>query len=475
MRGMFFGGLASVLVMVLMLLPDVPLVSGDCTQAIAGNYEGVAGSPAHPAVDGRDNYVYAVFTLYNQKYEMYNVAIRYSANGGQSWGPTYWVSESPRNQDFSDIKVVPAPGAGVIHIVWQEKVSDGDGNQYWVVKHRAARPGPIYDPAYYPYYWTSVVQLSNNGYGSDAKYPKVSAGDEDDEGSGDNSWVHVTWQEDVDGTTGGVEWGIKYREGYVTYNVNSNPMISVSWSQIYSLSSDGDGLDAVHPAIASSSEVLGQGGPVQEHWYVVWERSGWIEFVGGMSVPGNPPIMGPVQDIIDTGTASEPDVSASFNEVDVVWQEPEESQNAGEVFMRKSTDYGNTWNPAFRVTPLGYPAIDLSTWGPAIDTDSTRTYIVMVCYTDNTETDNEVYYSVYDHSSQTWVKNEWNPYPPYAEIYYPNAKENYPDVATELQYSGIPGPSGAVCGLVVFENTTATQQQIVYTRYNPTDTSHGYV
>jgi len=116
---------------------------------------------------------------------------------------------------------------------------------------------------------------------------------------------------------------------------------------------------------------------------------------------------------------------------------------------------------------LGYPAIDLSTWGPAIDTDGTRTYIVMVCYTDNTESDNEVYYSVYDHSSQTWVKNEWNP----QELYYPNAKENYPDIATEFQF-GV----NANCGLLVFENVTTSQTQIVFSRYLPNDPYHpGYV
>jgi len=467
MRGMFFGGLASVLVMVLMLLPDVPLVSADCTQVIGNGGEGLMRDPKHPAVDGKDNYVYVVFSMYNWKWEAYNIAIRSSSDGGQSWGPTYWVSEGANEQDFPDVKVVPNEGAGVIHIVWQEKMRDVSGNQYWAVKHRAARPGPVYDPTNYPNYWTGVVQLSNNGYGNDAKYPKVAAGDEDDEESGDNSWVHVAWQEDVDDTVGGVEWGIKYREGYVTYNANSNPMISISWSQIYSLSSDGDGIDAIHPAIASSSEVLEPGGPVQEHWYVVWERSGWIEFVGGMSVPGNAPTMGPVQDIIDTGTASEPDVSASFNEVDVVWQEPEESQNAGEVFMRKSTDYGNTWNPAFRVTPLGYPAIDLSTWGPAIDVDSTRIYIVSVCFTDSSESNNEVYYSVYDRSSNTWLYREFNP----QEINYPGAQQSYPDIAAETLYLLNPPRT---CGHLVFENLTQIRQ-IVYSRYRPGDPYHpGY-
>ncbi len=128
--------------------------------------------------------------------------------------------------------------------------------------------------------------------------------------------------------------------------------------------------------------------------------------------------------------------------------------------MRKSTDYGNTWNPAFRVTPLGYPAIDLSTWGPAIDTEGDRTYIVSVCFTDSSESNNEVYYSVYDRSSNTWLYREFNP----QEIYYPGAQQSYPDIATEILNLLTPP---ITCGHLVFENITTNIQQIVYSRYNP--------
>ncbi|RLF73747.1 MAG: hypothetical protein DRN42_05250 [Thermoplasmata archaeon] len=457
MRGMFFGGLASVLVMVLMLLPDVPLVSAEYAQTLAQNTEGYPVSPQHPAIDARDNYVYTVYEAYNPSTATTNIAIRYSSDHGRSWGPQYWVAESASTQCYPDIKVVPH--SGEIHIVWEEHYTL-NGLPYQAVAYRNHAPGPITNPNSPGSQWGSTIFLRTTN--QQVGLPKLAA-DKVDFGGNSYKWIHVVWEEDVDPTTA-VQIEIKYMES------DDN---GVTWSSTATISSI-DSVNSKHPAIACSYDV----NTYTEYWYAVWQddmpSNSEVCYARGISTPHSEPGWEPYYEqnyqISNAypNSAEEPDIAAYVDTITVVWQQPV-TTTSGEVWYRQCVNnYGTTWGSIAQLTPSGYPRIDLSTSGPAVDADDTKIYVVMIQYDDTSEQSESVYQTIYnyqpDNLDPVLNRHGWHYdcriYPPTNTP--PNAyKKNYPDVAAETSEdssSTVYKNGPYTWGHIVFEQVIGTSE-----------------
>ncbi|MCD6383582.1 MAG: hypothetical protein J7L88_03895 [Thermoplasmata archaeon] len=449
MRGSVLIGLASVLMVALMFLPEVPVASAEYSQSLAQNTEGYPVSPQHPAIDARLNYVYVVYEAYNANTGFTNIAIRYSANHGRTWGPQYWVAEGNSIQRYPDIKVVPH--SGEIHIVWEEQYTL-NGIKCWAIAHRDHAPGPITDPNSPSSLWGSTVFLS-----SSTQYmglPKL-ATDKVVVGDATYKWVHVVWQEDVDSSSG-VQFEINYIESYDN---------GVTWSSIATISTI-DSIDSVHPAIACSHDATTN----VEYWYAVWQEdtpsNSEIYYARGVSTPQSSPGWSPSHEpnyqISNAypNNAQEPDVAAYYSTITVVWQQPI-TATSGEVWYRQCVNnYGTSWGSIAQLTPSGYPRIDLSTWGPAIDADDTKIYVVMIQFDDPSEQTESVYQTIYNYQNQDPVfgNTGW-----YADkvIYQSSYQKNYPDVAAETSedsYSSVCNNRAYTWGHITFEQAIGTSQ-----------------
>jgi len=282
-----------------------------------------------------DDYPFSIPEIYYKR----------STDGGATWSVAKalaWTSgQSVR-------PAIAIDSTDNIHVVWQD---DSSGNSE--IYYKRSKDGGAT--------WSAIQNLSSTLGGS--MCPAVAIG------SGDN--VHIVWQDSTPG-----DWEIHYKrstDGGTTWGGARR----LTWT-------DGESLN---PAIASGDNV-----------HIVWEDEapGNYEIYYKRSTDGGT-TWGEAKRLTWTSAGSFAPATAmgTSGQVHVAWSD--DATGNDEIYYRRSTDGGATWNGARRLTwTTG------GSFAPAIAVDSSGQ--IHIAWHDDTSLGNEIYYKRSADGGAAWSK-----------------------------------------------------------------------
>ena len=266
-----------------------------------------------------------------------------STDGGATWSTARILSWT---SGFSERPAVAVDSADTIHVVWQDSTP---GN--YEIYYKSSTDGGAT--------WSANRRLTWTMGGSMA--PAVAVGPDDG--------IHVVWQ---DSTTG--NWEIHHKgstDGGATWSANRR----LTWT-------DGESLN---PAVDSG-----------ESLHVLWEDElpGNYEIYSKRSTDGGTSWEAAKRLTWTTAGSFGPAVATgSGSQVFAAWSD--DATGNDEIYYRRSTDGGGTWNAASRLTwTTG------GTFVPTIAMDSSDQ--VHISWHDDTAGNNEIYYRMSTDGGTTW-------------------------------------------------------------------------
>jgi hypothetical protein len=336
--------------------PDVRLTNDANTSNIS--YSNVR------CIAANGNILHAVW--FDNRDGNFEIYYKRSSDEGISWGADIRLTNNPAMSQFPSVTVLGL----VVHVVWYD---DRDGNPE--IYYKRSTDGGLN--------WGTDIRLTNNS--SDySQYPSISVS---------GSTVHVVWWDVRDGnneiyykrsTDGGLNWGADIR---LTNNsaMSIYPSISVSglvvhvvwydsrvgsggYAIYYKRSTDGglnwgtdtqlSGIGGVYYPCVSTSGVL-----VHVVWHVVssyYTRTIYYKRStdGGLSWGADTQL--------SNGDAYSmyPCISVSGQFVHVVWQDDRNHHFVPEIYYKRSTNAGLSWDADTRLTDYYdykyYPSITIS-------------------------------------------------------------------------------------------------------------------
>jgi hypothetical protein len=237
-----------------------------------------------------------------------------STDGGATWGGDTRLSNNASASEYPSLAVVGA----ALHLVWVD-TRDGNGEIYY---KRSTDGGAT---------WGADTRLTNNS--SISWYPSVAVA---------GSAVHVAWHDYRDGnyeiyykrsTDGGATWGSDTR-------LSNNA--GISW----------------FPSIAVAGSAI----------HVAWHdnRDGNYEIYHKRSTDGGATWGADTRLTNSAGSSEYPSLAAAGTAVHVVWNDARDGN--GEIYFKRSTDGGATWDSDTRLTNNAstsmYPSVAVA--GPRV-------------------------------------------------------------------------------------------------------------
>ena len=231
-----------------------------------------------------------------------------------------------------------ASSGSVVHAVWFDLRNDGNSEIYY---KRSTDEGES---------WGADTRLT---YQTDmSRFPAIAVS---------GSIVHVIWEDTRDWYTqlyykrsidGGINWGADTRLS----NVNSM-MVEAS------VTTSGSGV------------------------YLVWvdDRNGNYEIYYKCSTDGGENWSADKRLTNDNANSRLPSVTVSGSDVHVVWEDRRDRDGYNEVYYKKSTDGGITWEPDMRLSNNTYI---YGSWNASVSSSGS---LVFVAWMDNRDGDNELY------------------------------------------------------------------------------------
>ncbi|MBE0648637.1 MAG: exo-alpha-sialidase [Bacteroidales bacterium] len=257
-----------------------------------------------------------------------------STDGGTTWDPVTQLTNWP---DAHTIYPSMAVSGSVVHVPWQDNRDGNGGNEIYY--KRSADEGIT---------WGDDVRLSNDPNYSGL--PSVAAAGSD---------VHIVWEDDRDGPNG---------EGSVYYKRSTDG--GITWGDDTPLTNSS--ADAWDPSVAvSDSEV-----------HVVYYDWAWNEIFYIHSTDGGATWQSAQQLTNATGFSKYPSIAVSGSFVHVTWEDTRDGNF--EIYYKRSTDGGVTWEPDVRLTNAMYNSLLTS----VAVSDS----VVHVVWTDKRDFNDEIYY-----------------------------------------------------------------------------------
>jgi len=305
-----------------------------------------------------------------------------STDAGVSWGSDIRLTD---NSAFSGYPSVSVSGS-VVHVSWED-YRDGNVEIYY---KRSTDAGMS---------WSSDIRLTNNTAFS--RYPSIST---------NGNLVHVVWHDTRDGspaiyykrsTNSGTSWSSDIRLRANSLGGATNPSISLSgltihvvWSDnrdanyeiYYKRSTDGgttwqaDTRLTNNSAYSSNPSVSVFGSLVNVVWYD--DRDGNYEIYYKRSTDGGSTWQVDTRLTNNSEYSYYPSVSTSFSAVHVIWQDYRDGN--GEIYYKRSTDAGLNWEADTRLTNNS-----ANSWYPCISVSDS---VVHVVWYDDRDGNNEIYY-----------------------------------------------------------------------------------
>ena len=278
---------------------------------------------------------------YDNRDGNYEIYYKRSTDAGMSWGADTRLTN---NSALSELPSVAVSGQ-VVHVAWEEQ---RDGNREIYYK-RSTDGGTS---------WGADIRLTNNSAGSIR--PSVSAS---------GSTVHVVWDDDRDGnreiyykrsTDAGVSWGADVRLTNNSAESGATPSVSVSGSTVHVAWDDArDG-----------------------NWEIYYKRS----TNGGVSWGAD------VRLTNDSGESGWASGAVSDSVVHVVWQDDRDGNY--EIYYKRSTDGGTSWEPDTRLT-----SNSAASEFPSVSVSGSTVHVV---WHDNRDGNREIYYKTSTDAGITW-------------------------------------------------------------------------
>lgn len=283
-----------------------------------------------PCISASGNIVMVVWE--DQRDLNYEIYYKRSTDGGASWGTDIRLTA---NSDFSNQPSVSIVGQ-LVHIVWQ----DSRDLNYEIYDKRSTDGGLS---------WEDETRLTNNI--SSSENPCVSVSD---------GFVYVVWNDMRDTT-----FKIFFKR---------SPDGGVNWEEDSQLSFENTPWSGRQSVSASGSLI-----------HVVWQDlkiTGIAEIYNKRSTDNGVSWEENTQLTNNTASSVNPSVTVSDSNVHVVWQESQDGNE--EIYYKRSTDGGVTWEADTRLT------MDAAqSWYPSLAVSGTKIHTV---WTDDRDGNHEIYY-----------------------------------------------------------------------------------
>lgn len=261
------------------------------------------------------------------------VYYKHSSDNGTIWGPDVRITDNAGAQGIPSVAVA----AGVVYVAWVDFGMMGN-SEIWC--GRSTDAGTT---------WEDACQLSYaSGY---SVHPSIAV-------SGSN--VHVAWHDSRYGWWNNEIYYNRSTDGGVTWGVETQLTQDTTFSNL--------------PSIAVSGSDV----------YITWEemRDGNFEMYYKRSTNNGETWGTDTRLTSDPGDSHGPSLAASDGNLHLVWQENRDGND--EVYYKRSTDHGTSWDADVRLTDdmsiSGFPSIAVS--GP----------VLHVIWYDERDGNSEVYY-----------------------------------------------------------------------------------
>jgi len=262
------------------------------------------------------------------------------------WEPDVRLTynDSATNTSFNNAWCVAASG-DTVHAVWHD---NRDGN--WEIYYKRSTDGGTN--------WDSDVRLTTND-GAASFFPSVASTGND---------VHVVWEDNRDGNF----------EIYTKRSTDGG----TSWDSDVRLTNDR--FYSVHPSVAVSGSII----------HVVWydQRDGNDEIYTNRSTNRGTSWGGDLRLTSDGARSWYPSVAASGSNVHVVWSDGRDGSD--EIYIKRSTDGGASWDPDLRLTSSG-----AGSWVPSVTASGSYVHVVWEDYRDGNE---EIYTKRSTNGGTSW-------------------------------------------------------------------------
>jgi len=365
------------------------------------------------------------------------IPLLYSLPVYADWGADTRLTNDAGNSYYP----IVATSGNTVHVVWKD---DRDGNNE--IYYKSSTDGGTT--------WSTDTRLTDDSGNSD--FPSLAV-------SGNN--VHVAWQDNRTGnwdifykcsTDGGNTWG---NDNQLTDHTGSSLIPSIAASGVtvhvtwvddrdsqyeiyYKRSTNGgtswgsdtrltnDANNSMNPSIAVYENVV----------HVTWDdtRDSDYEIYYKRSTDGGTTWDADTRLTNNTGNSTNPSVAASVNNVHIVWDDDRDGNN--EVYYKRSTDGGTTWGSDTRLTN----DTSISSW-PQVALSGNTIHVVWHDYRDG---NGEIYYKRSADNGITWDAD--------TRLTNFDGFSIYPTVAT----------SGNNVH-VVWQDTRDMNYEIYYKRYTP--------
>ena len=273
----------------------------------------------------------------------YEIYYKRSTDGGINWEADTRLTNNIADSYYPSIKV----NGSIVHVVWIDKRDGGE----WVIYYKRSTDGGVS--------WGIDTRLSSGSPTSTSTCPSISA---------IGSAVHVAWGDNRDGN-----WEIYYKR-----STNSG----VNWETDTRLTNDTSA--SYWSSIAVSSSIVN----------VVWrdERDGNTEVYYKRSTDGGASWEADTRLTNNSANSYTPSVSVSSSIVHVVWWDDRNGND--EIYYKRSTDGGASWGQdtrlTYALTGSEYPNISVS--------DS----ILHVVWRDERDGNGEIYYKRSTDGGVSW-------------------------------------------------------------------------
>lgn len=267
-----------------------------------------------------------------------------STYGGLTWGEDIRLTDDPAKSRRSSIAVSDL----TVHVAWMD---NRDGN-YEIYYKRSTDGGNN---------WDDDVRLTDND--SWSQLPSVSSS---------GSWVHVVWSE-IDQLSG-------VTEVYHKYSIDGG----LTWETGTSLSEPST--DAYNASVASLGSYV----------YVVWNDTrdgGNTEIYFRRSTDGGSSWEEEIRLTYNLAISQWPSISLNGSFVHIVWADARNGNY--EIYYKRSIDWGENWDPDTRLSYGGQPV------NPNISSEGS---VVNVVWQDNRSVYGnwEIYYKRSTHWGENW-------------------------------------------------------------------------
>jgi hypothetical protein len=272
------------------------------------------------------------------------VLSNYSVGSPSGWSKDKRLTKN--DGSTSTFSAVAANGS-YIHVVWYDY---RDGN-YEIYYKRSNDNGES---------WDSDIRLTNEG--SPSYYPAVAV-------NGNN--VHTVWEDQRDGN----------REIYYKKSTDNGE----NWESDIRLTTQNS--DSKEPSVAADGNNI----------HVVWRdiRDGNREIYYKRSIDNGENWESDIRLTTDNAESYNPSVAVDGNNIHVVWFDKRDGNH--EIYYKRSTDNGNSWNNDKRLTNEGSYS-----FGPVIEVDGNNIHIVWFVERDKTT---DLYYKRSIDNGENWISD----------------------------------------------------------------------